>query len=201
MALEMIMSTVMNFSSFLMILIFVAIGYVVHPIVLPFVENDLPKAEAPQEVAVDEVPEVDEAPVESVELATPTAIVESVESVESVEQATPVVVEDTAEPEPVVGEEEVVSELETSKQTGKADIAAVMQKSVKAGDVTEFAYDDVQAWEFLGEEDFDGSSYIAGECTVKVTTILGVSERKVKALCRNGGVVKWVWAASGVKIE
>ena len=195
MALEMIMSTVMNFSSFLMILIFVAIGYVVHPIVLPFVENDLPKAEAPQEVAVDEVPEVDEAPVESVELATPTAIVESVE------QATPVVVEDTAEPEPVVGEEEVVSELETSKQTGKADIAAVMQKSVKAGDVTEFAYDDVQAWEFLGEEDFDGSSYIAGECTVKVTTILGVSERKVKALCRNGGVVKWVWAASGVKIE
>ena len=191
----------MNFSSFLMILIFVAIGYVVHPIVLPFVENDLPKAEAPQEVAVDEVPEVDEAPVESVELATPTAIVESVESVESVEQATPVVVEDTAEPEPVVGEEEVVSELETSKQTGKADIAAVMQKSVKAGDVTEFAYDDVQAWEFLGEEDFDGSSYIAGECTVKVTTILGVSERKVKALCRNGGVVKWVWAASGVKIE
>ena len=197
----------MNFSSFLMILIFVAIGYVVHPIVLPFVENDLPKAEAPQEVAVDEVPEVDEAPVGLVEPDTPAAIVEPVEPVEPVEfvkpveLATPVVVEDSAEPEPVVGEEEVVSELETSKQTGKADIAAVMQKSVKAGDVTEFAYDDVQAWEFLGEEDFDGSSYIAGECTVKVTTILGVSERKVKALCRNGGVVKWVWAASGVKIE
>ena len=44
-ALELILNPSMNFSSFFMILIFVAIGYVGHPILLPFVEDKLPKAE------------------------------------------------------------------------------------------------------------------------------------------------------------
>lgn len=184
--LKLIMNASMNSSSFLMILIFLAIGYVAHPVVLPLVEDKLPKAKVNTEVGVEKT---------TPKAVTPPVVVENVVAAPAEPDAQEVI------EEPVVDEVIEVTAPETSKQMSDADVVAVMQKSVKAGEVTEFSYDDVQAWEFSGEEDIEGSSYAVGEVTVTVTTILGVGERKVKALCRNGVVVKWIWAASGVEIE
>ena len=189
----------MNFSSFLMIVIFVVIGYVIHPIVLPFVEDNLPKAASSQKNELEEVEapkdEVKVVPVTPEEPVVPKVIVDP--AVETIPPNVEVVAEEEV-PEVEIPEVEVP---EVNVKMSDAGVVAAMQKSVKAKEVNEFSYDDVQAWEFSGEEDIEGSSYGVGVATVEVTSILGSRERKVKALCKNGKVDRWIWAASGVEIE
>jgi len=186
-----------------MLLIFVVIGYVAHPLVLPLTEDKLAKAEVAQEVeAGDMAKEVEVSPAE-VKIVPATQFEPPIPEVveESPVKTNPSIVEDAVEPVPMVNEVVEVEVFKPSRQTDGAQVVTVMQKSVKAGEVTDFSYDVVKAWEYSGEENIEGTSYDVGVATVELTTILGVDERKVKALCRDGVVVRWLWAASGVEIE
>jgi hypothetical protein len=192
----------MNSSSFLMLLIFVAIGYVAHPILLPLVEDKLPKPEVEAgDDAVEAGPEV----------TTPPAVVESVPAPQ-VEPTTPVVVEVpvvtppiidvAAEPLPVVKDDSEDAVVETAAPAmSESQVISILRKSINAGELTGFEADDVKALALAGEEEFDGVNYQIGLGTVNMTTIFGLTEQKVKALCINGKVVKWLWAASSVEIQ
>ena len=191
----------MNASSILMLIIFVAIGYVAHPLVLPLVEDQLPKAEASIGDQAEKL--VEGGGRQPVELIPATRIEASVrvELEKSVVNVTPRIVEQTTEAEPMV--EEIVEESVVEARTGmdEVQVIAAMQKSVKAGEVNAFGYDDVEAWQFSGDEEFKGFTYAVGLASVRTTTILGLTEQKVKALCRGGDVVAWLWASSGLEVE
>ena len=184
-----------------MILIFVAIGYVAHPIVLPFVEDKLPKAEqeakkgAPKAVMP---PIVAESAAAAPAVPAAPVVVE-----EEVEKVSLRIIEEATEPEPMVEEvtENLIEESNDKIIASEAQVVSAMQKSVKAVEVTEFGYDDVQGWALAGEEEFEGVNYQIGLATVNTTTIFGLTEQNVKALYSNKRVVKWLWAASGVEIQ
>ncbi|WP_347439744.1 hypothetical protein [Rubritalea sp.] len=180
-----------------MILIFVAIGYVAHPIVLPFVEDKLPKPQVVQSGEVDELLTAEEVPVAKIE-----PLVTVLDEAEDA-SVSPRIVEEATEPESMLNGvvEDVEVEVTERDEMSEAQVVAAMQKSIKAGEVNEFGYDEVVAWEFAGDEGYDGSTYQVGLVFVRMTTIFGLSEQKVKALCEDGAVVKWLWAASGVEIE
>ena len=191
----------MNASSILMLIIFVVIGYVAHPLVLPLVEDKLPKAEASiGDHAEELVEKVGNQPVElipaaRIEPSVPVVVEKSVVNV------TPRIVEESTEPEPMV--EEIVEESVVEARTGmnEVQVIAAMQKSVKAGEVNAFGYDEVEAWQISGDEEFKGFTYTVGLAYVRTTTILGLTEQKVKALCSGGAVVAWLWEASGLEVE
>lgn len=192
----------MNSSSIYMILIFVAIGYVAHPIVLPFVEDKLPQAEQEFENAAPKA--IGQPALAENTVATAVVPVAPVVMVkEDVAKVSPRIIEGATEPEPVVEEaiKDPIEESDAQVIASEAQVVAAMQKSVKAVEVTEFGYDDVRGWALAGEEDFEGVSYQIGLATVNTTTIFGLTERNVKALYSNKRVVKWLWAASGVEIQ
>jgi len=76
-----------------------------------------------------------------------------------------------------------------------------MKVSVAAGAVNEFSLAQVQGWEAGEQESVDGESYQTGIAAYKAKTIFGVKTVQAKALIKDGKVVKWVYAKTGMEIR
>ncbi|MFD2256407.1 hypothetical protein ACFSSA_06960 [Luteolibacter algae] len=86
--------------------------------------------------------------------------------------------------------------------SGPVDIVAVMQSSIKNGEIKEFTFDKVLDWSANEEpETIDGESYQTGIASYKAETVFGVKTIQAKALIKDGAVVRWLWPKSGLEIE
>ncbi|MFC4991292.1 hypothetical protein [Rubritalea tangerina] len=193
-------------------MIFVAIGYVAHPLVLPFVEDKLPasmKPEVSEPAPVSQKPAGDpaaEAPAEkTVRVEQEEVAVEPVEVVQEMaqqeEKASPRIIEEATEP--LVVEEENVAVVEASQdkvQVTEESIIGMMKKSVAAGEVSSFSAEDVLSWAMGADVVVDGEVKKTGLVEIQTTTIFGEHPQKVKAVIDKGAVSQWQWAASGVKV-
>lgn len=103
-----------------------------------------------------------------------------------------------AMPEPEVAE----SEPPTPVEDDIVDIVAVMQNSIKAGEIEEFSFDQVHDWKASDEpEIIDGQSYQTGIASYKAETVFGVKTIQAKALIKDGKVASWLWPKSGMEIK
>jgi hypothetical protein len=84
---------------------------------------------------------------------------------------------------------------------GEEALVALMQESIKGGQVKEFTFDQVLKWNAGSEEEIDGAKYQTGLAEYKAETIFGVKTMKAKALIKDGKVTKWIWATSGMEIK
>lgn len=82
-----------------------------------------------------------------------------------------------------------------------AQIEAAMQASIKDGAVKEFKFEDVKAWKAGEDEDVDGVTYQTGMAAYQAETIFGPKPVQAKALIKDGKVVKWVYAKTGMEIR
>ena len=80
-------------------------------------------------------------------------------------------------------------------------VVAVMQGSIKEGQIKEFTLDQVLSWKAGDPEDHDGVTYQTGLVAYKAETIFGVKNIQAQALIADGKVVKWIWPKSGMEIK
>jgi len=113
------------------------------------------------------------------------------------------------EPEPVVVTPTPVPtpELEpeptpvTTASLSDDQIVELMKKSIAGGAVKEFTMAQVKGWKANGEETIDGTAYQTGLAAYEAETIFGVRPVQAKALIKDGKVVRWVYAKSGMEIQ
>ncbi|MFC7335908.1 hypothetical protein ACFQY0_01860 [Haloferula chungangensis] len=87
------------------------------------------------------------------------------------------------------------------KQLSPEEIVAVMQASVKAGEIKEFAFDQVLGWKADEDKESGGETYQTGLASYKAETIFGVKNIQAQALIKGGKVEKWIWPKSGMEIK
>lgn len=115
--------------------------------------------------------------------------------------------EPTPEPEPAPQPEPApdptpTPEPTTPTPTGPVDVLAVMQASIKGGEIKEFTFDQVLDWQVSEEtETIDGEVYNSGIASYKAETVFGVKTIQAKALVKDGKVVRWLWPKSGMEIK
>lgn len=110
------------------------------------------------------------------------------------------------EPEPTpVGEPAPVVPAEPAPAPavapGLADVVKVMQESIQAKQITEFASAQVLEWVAAADEVIDGETYQTGIASYKAETIFGVKTIQAKALIKGGKVQRWIWPKSGMDIK
>lgn len=194
----------MNVASFLLCLVFAAIGYVIYPVLLPklvdsnvVAESSLSdeykaeqaKKELPKPAIKPEkdVAKEDETP-EPVRLTTPDVAV----------APTPAIPDPVTPPAPVVPEKVVT---DTTQMLNENQLIALLEASVKAGDVNEFEFDQVLEWKQAGTEDVGGENFQIGMVTYKADTIFDEQELQAKALIKDGKVVKWLWPTTNTEMR
>lgn len=117
---------------------------------------------------------------------------------EAAEEPTQEMVEAEKEKEVMVEvEPEVVEPAELTDE----QLIAEMKTSLQSGGVQELAFDSVQSWEVLPAEQFDGQEFRVGLATYQEMTILGQKTLQAKALFREGKLVKWIHAKTGMQIR
>lgn len=84
---------------------------------------------------------------------------------------------------------------------GTSDLVKAMQDSVKAGEIKEFKFDQVQDWAAGTDELIDGQTYQIGFVSYKAETIFGVKTIQAKALIKNGKVQRWLRPKTGLPIK
>ncbi|MEM1085392.1 MAG: hypothetical protein AAGI48_14865 [Verrucomicrobiota bacterium] len=104
-------------------------------------------------------------------------------------------------PEPAAPEPEPEPEPEPAKRLSDEEIVAVMQESVKAGQIKEFTFDQVLGWKATEDKESDGDTFQSGLASYKAETIFGVKNIQAQALIKEGKVVKWIWPKSGMEIN
>jgi hypothetical protein len=77
----------------------------------------------------------------------------------------------------------------------------VMKASIKAGDLEEFRFDQVEEWKGKGLEDLEGTPYLTGIAAYKPDTSFGPRLVHAKAYIKDDKVVKWVHARTGIEIK
>lgn len=219
----------MNSASFLLCIVFAAIGYVIYPLILPnLVSSDIVSEESlsdsykkkMEENKVDEdLTKSEEAEVEDDEEVTtsepvkpsvpdmevkPEVVVEEIPA-EVVPEPTPapVVVEPAPAPEVVPAPEPapVVEQPVVSVKLTDAQIIAVLKKSVAAAEVNEFNMNQVLDWKGAGEETINGETYAVGFAIYGAKTIFGDEKLQAKALVKDGKVVKWLWPTTNTEMR
>lgn len=173
---ELVLHSAMNTSSISLLVVLVAVGYVAHPMVLPFVEDKLPKS---LQVQADVSEPIEVAGLQPVVAEEPKSqiVIEEIEVVE------------------VSVVEEVVEMVEVEELIPAAvewDALELLKKVVSEGDVESISYEDVQSWELGEDEEIGGEIYVVGHLVITPTTIFGRKPQKVKALMQDGKVIKWV---------
>ena len=193
----------MNLASFLLCLVFAAIGYVVHPMLLSklvdsklVAESSLSDSyrEEQAKKADKDLPKSgdDETKGTVSEPAKPEVVVIPTPAVPVPVIPTPELVPDPAPVEP---------EVETGVKLGEKEFIDALKASVKARDVNEFDFDQVLSWKRAGEEELDGGTYEVGMVTYKADTIFDEQQLEAKALIKDGKVVKWLWPTTNTKMR
>jgi hypothetical protein len=80
-------------------------------------------------------------------------------------------------------------------------VVKLMQESVRAHQIKEFALNQVLSWKAEGEETIGGELFQTGSVTYKAETMLGVKTIQAKALIKDGKVQRWVGSKSGLEIK
>ncbi len=96
-----------------------------------------------------------------------------------------------------------VTSTETPATGGAAanDVIQLMRQSLANGRIRSFGLAHVTSFEQGPEESVDGQTYQTGLATYRAETSLGVKSVQAKALIRDGAVVRWVGAKSGVELK
>jgi len=178
----------MNLASFLLCLVFAAIGYVAHPTLLPKLVDsklvvksslsDSYKEELGEDLPISEDDEIEEVAPDAVKL-------------EVVEQPIPVI------PDPVTNPALEIPKVAVMVKLSEQELIDVLKSSVKAGDVNEFNFDQVVDWKLSGED----GVYQVGMVTYKADTIFDEQQLEAKALVKDGKVVKWLWPTTNTKMR
>lgn len=85
---------------------------------------------------------------------------------------------------------------------GPVDVVAIMQGSIKGGEIKEFTFDQVLDWQAAdATETVDGEVYHTGIASYKAETVFGVKTIQAKALIKGGKVARWLWPKSGMEIK
>lgn len=90
---------------------------------------------------------------------------------------------------------------EAASELSPEEIVAVMQASVKDGEIKEFTFDQVIEWNASDEKESGGETYQSGLASYKADTIFGVKNIQAQALIKGGKVEKWIWPKSGMEIK
>ena len=201
----------MNLSSFLLYFVFAAIGYVAHPMLLPSLVDSNMIAESSlsdryKEGQVKKTGKVE--PESGEDKKEDIAIEDTVPEVikpEVVEQPTPAIPMTAREPDPVINRavDEPIDEPIDEPVVKLSELAFmnILKSSVKAGEVNEFAFDQVLDWKRAGVEQLDGGTYEVGMVTYQADTIFDEQKLEAKALIKDGKVVKWLWPTTNTKMR
>lgn len=83
----------------------------------------------------------------------------------------------------------------------KEQMIELMKTSLTRGDVKQFKVDQVKGWETEPDEVIDGTEYQIGLVAYEAPTIFGVHVSQARALIKDGKIVRWVHARSGMEIQ
>ena len=84
----------------------------------------------------------------------------------------------------------------------RSNVIALMQSSIKGGEIKEFTFSQVLDWQASQElETIEGETYQTGTASYKAETVFGVKTIRAKALIKAGKVMKWLWPKSGMEIQ
>ncbi|MGJ8655762.1 MAG: hypothetical protein ACSHX6_04855 [Akkermansiaceae bacterium] len=205
----------MNSASFLLCIVFAAIGYVIHPMILPklvdsgivseSVLSDSYKKKGADKKTTDEEPELmgEDTEAEPVEPSAPDMEPEPEEEAPAPEPAPmPAPVPTPAPiPAPVPTPAPVTEQPAATGKLTDAEFAAVLKNSVSLGEVNEFKIDQVADWKRTGEEVVAGETYDVGLVTYNAKTIFGEEKLQAKALVKGGKVVKWLWPTTNTEMR
>ncbi len=202
----------MNGTSFLLLLVFLVAGYVIHPLALPKLQNsgygivstdeadpkknpaDDADATAKNLEPKDVNPRITDELAEPRDMTTNNgATAEPMPKVDSEPEPTPtpeVKVEPTPTPTPA-----------PAANFTDAQAIAAMQSSIKSGSITEFQFSQVKEWKFKGEETINGEAYQVGVASYTAKTLFGEQNHDAKALFKDGKLVKWVWAVNNFEMK
>lgn len=119
--------------------------------------------------------------------------------------AEPVMPEPAPTPEPTVAEATPPPAETTpaapTPPAAAADVVGAMQASIRAEQIKEFKFDQVQEWTQEPDEAIDGETYQIGIASYKAETMFGVRVIQAKALVKNGQVQRWVYRKSGMDMK
>ena len=105
-------------------------------------------------------------------------------------------------PEPAPAPEPTpVAEATPATPPAAADVVGAMQASIRAAQIKEFKFDQVQEWTESLAETIDGETYQIGVASYKAETMFGVRVIQAKALIKNGSVQRWVYSKSGMDMK
>ncbi len=94
--------------------------------------------------------------------------------------------------------EQLVAETEMSDwNDGSDERFKAVRESLRRGEAGVFSLNDASRWRWGGKEKLDGTEYETALVVIITDSAFGMSEHEVKALLREGEVVRWVDAATG----
>lgn len=180
-------------------------GYIAEPTLRPdltgvFPEAKTPTAQAPEMSAAPAAPGgVPPAPVTTVDPPSPAPD----PAPEPMDEPVQIDPEPAPEPEtePADAPPEPVVEEEPPAPAGDVDVVAVMQASIRSGEIKEFNETQVQGWQAGEEEVSDGTTYQTGLVAYTAETLFGVRTIQAKAYIKDGKVERWIWPNSGMEIK
>ena len=217
----------MNLASLLLCLVFAAVGYIVHPMILSsLVEANVVSASVlSKEYEDDAEVNVSNSDESQIDQAKPSKLldddrprildevtqnIEEVDPIELSDQNDPFITEPEIPervptptlPEPVVEPEPIQPNiLAKTPALSSVQMLELMKKSVTNRKVKEFAFQDVANWEITGVKEIDGNEYQVGEVTYEQNSIFGNKTLKAKALFQEEELVKWVWPETHAEMK
>lgn len=172
-------------------------GQTTYSVSVPLEATDFAAAKPAMEEPETTQPEPEPEPEPTTVPETSTTVEEPVEETPATEPATEPFTEPAAEPEP----EPAIAPPPTAPVARPQGPVAVMQQSIRNGQIKEFTLDQVQEWQPGPQETIDGEVYQTGVVTYRAETIFGVKTIQAKAIIKDGVVLRWVWPKSGMEIR
>ncbi len=165
-------------------------GYVIHPMVLPGLQEKGYVAKTTEEVDTKksdggDKPEdnADKPPVK------PDVVKEEDKMPEPVT------------PDPVTPDPVTPDLTPKNAELVDAEFYKIIRSSVTSGQVSEFKVNQVIDWKRLGKKTIDGVEYDEGVATYKAKTIFGEQNLEAKVLVKDGKVEKWLWGATDTEMK
>lgn len=84
---------------------------------------------------------------------------------------------------------------------GPVDPVKLMRECLQNNPIKEFSIGQVTTWSSGPEETIDGETFATGIISYEAKTILGQKTMQAKALIKNGSILKWTHAKSGIEIN
>jgi hypothetical protein len=202
---EVVSNKVMNSSSFLLCLVFAAIGYVIHPMILPsLVDSELIAESSLSESYREEQAEKTGKDQPESEDDGQEQVKPEPEKPDIVEQPDPdPVAIPTPEPAPVIESDPAPDEpkVEPVVTLSEEEVINILKASVQARDVNEFEINDVISWKQADDELIGSDTFQVGMVTYKADTIFDEQQLEAKAIIKDGKVVKWLWPTTNTQMR